>query len=230
MTINWNTVQVGGASMKAYMGVPDHVKNPPGVVIAHHAPGLDGPIQDAVHRLMRAGYAAIAPDLFHRQATGIDAVERTKLLKDAEIMTDVNAAAAKLTEAGAAKLGVMGFCMGGRVSYLAAGSNPAFKAAAVFYGGNIMKALGEGPSPFERTASIACPVIGFFGIEDTNPSPDDVAKIGAELTRLGKWHEFHMYRDAGHAFHNVTNPERYRHRAAHGSWAELEAFFNLYLK
>ena len=104
------------------------------------------------------------------------------------------------------------------------------KAAAVFYGGNIMKALGEGPSPFERSAKIGCPVIGFFGIEDTNPSPEDVRKIDAELTRLGKWHEFHIYNDTHHAFQNILNPDRYRERAARASWEELLAFFTMYLK
>ena len=80
--------------------------------------------------------------------------------------------------------------MGGRVAYLGACEVAELEAAAVFYGGNIMKALGDGPSPFERSVQIRCPVIGFFGAEDGNPSPDDVKKIAAELARLGKWHEF----------------------------------------
>jgi carboxymethylenebutenolidase len=113
--------------------------------------------------------------------------------------------------------------MGGRVAYLGACEIAEFRAAAVFYGGNIMKALGDGPSPFERSAKIDCPVIGFFGAEDGNPSPDDVKKIAAELARLGKWHEFHSYNGAGHAFHNFTG-ERYRERAARASWQELLAF------
>ena len=231
MAIRWDTIKVDGKAVKAYAGIPERPGKHPGIVIAHHAPGLDGPIQDFVHRLGREGYAAIAPDLFHRQAEGIDGVERTKLLIDSEIVTDVNAAAAHLVASGkVGPLVVMGFCMGGRVAYLAACANPEFRAAAVFYGGNIMKALGDGPSPFERSAAIACPVIGFFGVEDTNPSQEDVRKIDAELTRLAKWHEFHNYNDAGHAFHNFTNVERYRERAARGSWAELHAFFDRFLK
>lgn len=231
MATRWDTVQVDGKPMRAYAGIPDRPEKFPGVVIAHHAPGLDGPIQDMVHRLGREGYAAIAPDLFHRQAEGIEAVARTKLLIDSEIVADVNAAAAHLTASGkVGPMGVMGFCMGGRVAYLAACANPKFRAAAVFYGGNIMTALGGGPSPFERSAAIACPVIGFFGAEDTNPSPEDVRKIDAELSRLGKWHEFHSYNDTGHAFHNFANPDRYRERASRGSWAELHAFFDRFLK
>ena len=231
MTIRWDTMQSDGNPVRAYVGTPDRPGTHPGVVIAHHAPGLDGPIQDTVHRLVREGYAAIAPDLFHRQPAGTDMIERTKLLLDAQIVADINAAAAHIGAGGnVGPMGVMGFCMGGRVAYLAACANPQFRAAAVFYGGNIMKALGEGAGPFERSAAITCPVIGFFGAEDTNPSQDDVRKIDAELTRLGKWHEFHSYKDTGHAFHNFTNPERYRERAARGSWGELHAFFDRFLK
>jgi carboxymethylenebutenolidase len=128
------------------------------------------------------------------------------------------------------KVGVMGFCMGGRVAYLMASANAGLSAAAVFYGGGILQPWGDPPTPFERTSAINCPVIGFFGEQDTNPSPADVSKIDAEMTRFSKWHEFHMYRDTGHAFHNFLNPERYRERAARASWGELLAFFDQNLK
>ena len=129
-----------------------------------------------------------------------------------------------------APLGITGFCNGGRITYLMACVNPEFKAAAVFYGSSIFRSLGEGPSPFERSSGIQCPLIGFFGAEDTNPSPDDVKKIDAELTRLGKWHEFHTYNNTGHAFQNFWLPERYRERAARASWGEMLAFFTEVLK
>lgn len=120
--------------------------------------------------------------------------------------------------------------MGGRVSYLMAAARPQdIKACCVFYGGNILKAWGDPPTPFERSSNIACPVIGFFGVEDTNPSPDDVARISAELTRHGKKHEFHSYNDAGHAFQNFLDPARYRSRPARGSWTEMLAFFAQHL-
>ncbi|MGH8705807.1 MAG: dienelactone hydrolase family protein, partial [Burkholderiales bacterium] len=224
-------VQVAGKTMRIYLGVPDSPGAHPGAVVAHHGPGLDGPIQDTVHRLVREGYAAAAPDLFHRQPEGGEMTQRIQTLRDEEIVADLNAAIALLKKSvpNLGPLGVMGFCMGGRVAYLGACAIQEFKAAAVFYGGNIMKPLGEGPSPFERSAQIRCPMIGFFGAEDANPSPEDVRRIDAELTRLGKWHEFHTYNNAGHAFHNFTG-ERYRERAAHASWHELLAFFSQYLK
>jgi carboxymethylenebutenolidase len=114
--------------------------------------------------------------------------------------------------------------MGGRVSYLMAGSNASLRAAGVFYGGNIMKPWGDGPAPFALTSKIRCPMIGFFGIEDKNPSPDDVKAIDAELTRKGKVHAFHSYDAAGHAFLNFSNPAMYRERQAKDAWSKLIPF------
>jgi len=232
MAVRWDTTQVDGKTMRIYMGVPDRPAAHPGIIIAQHAGGVDAQIQDAVHRLHREGYVVAAPELFHRQPADMDPSKRTGALVDREIIADINATVAhlKTLRMTVAPLGITGFCMGGRVTYLMACVNPEFKAAAVYYGGNIFRALGEGPSPFERSSGIQCPMIGFFGRDDTNPSPDDVAKIGAELTRLGKWHEFHTYNDSGHAFQNFWSPERYRERASRGSWEEMLAFFTLYLK
>src|SRR5512138_3337553 len=127
-------------------------------------------------------------------------------------------------------LGVLGFCTGGRNAYLAAGARPQFwKAAGVFYGGNIMKAWGDGPSPFDRTSQIACPMIGLFGADDPNPTPADVAAIDAELRRFGKPHEFHVYPGAGHAFLNFMNG-RHRPVQAADAWFRLLAFFRQHLR
>jgi carboxymethylenebutenolidase len=231
MSIRWETAQAEPSPMRVYAGAPDSAGPHPALIVAHHAPGIDAQMQDAVHRLVRAGYAAAAPDLFRRQPQGVEAVKRSQLLRDDEIVADLRATLAHLKASLGARLGplgLMGFCMGGRVAYLGACEIDELQAAAVFYGGNIMKALGDGPSPFERSPKIRCPVIGFFGAEDTNPAPEDVRKIDAELTRLGKWHEFHTYNGAGHAFHNFTG-ERYRARAARASWQELLAFLAEYL-
>jgi carboxymethylenebutenolidase len=126
------------------------------------------------------------------------------------------------------RLGIVGFCMGGRVAYLMAAVQPAFKAAADYYGGNIMVPWGDGPVPFERTADISCPLIGFFGEADANPSPADMKKLDAELTRHGKAHEFHSYPGADHAFMNHRGP-RYHAQADHDSWPRMLAFFGKHL-
>lgn len=232
MTIRWETMKVGGRDVRVYTAIPRGPGPLPAVVVAHHGPGLDQQMEDVVHRLYREGYAVALPDLFHRIAPGTEMMARIAALKDDEVVEDMNAALAHLkskpVEIGSA--GVTGFCMGGRVTYLMACANPEFRAAAVFYGGGIMKSWGGGPTPFERSSDIQCPMIGFFGAQDTNPSPEDVKRIDDELTRLGKWHEFHMYRDTHHAFQNFLNPDRYRERAARASWGELLAFFDEYLK
>jgi carboxymethylenebutenolidase len=88
---------------------------------------------------------------------------------------------------------------------------------------------GEGPSPFDRTAEIHCPLIGLFGEEDTNPSPADMRKLDAELTRLGKVHEFHSYPGANHAFMN-QHGNRYHAGADRDSWPKTLAFFEKHLR
>ena len=231
MAVKWESTNVQGRTMRIYVGVPERPGPHPGVIIAQHASGVDAQMQDAVHRLHREGYVVAAPELFHRQGPEVEASKRSSLLRDSEIIADINATVAHLKNMRltVGPIGITGFCMGGRVTYLMACVNPELKAAAVFYGGNIFKPLGDSPSPFERSAGIQCPMIGFFGAEDANPSPDDVRRIDAELTRLGKWHEFHTYNNAGHAFQNFLG-DRYRERASRASWTELLAFFTEYLK
>lgn len=229
MPVRWDTVSVSGQPMRVYLGVPEGAPRRAGLLVAQHGPGVDGFIQDAVNRLFRQGYVAAAPELFHRQPAEIkEGTSRVGLLKDDEIIADMNATLAhmkSLKDLAVGPIGIVGFCMGGRVSYLMAAANKEIKACTVFYGGNILKQWGSLPSPFDRTRDINCPVIGFFGVEDTNPSPDDVKQIAAELTRLGKPHEFHSYNNAGHAFQNFLDAPRYRERPAHGTWGEMLAFF-----
>ncbi|WP_163271799.1 dienelactone hydrolase family protein [Chelativorans alearense] len=228
MTTRWETTTVNGSPMRVYLGIPDRPRRHPGIIVAQHGSGVDAFLQDVVHRLHREGYAVAAPELFHRQPEGLGLTERLVLMRDDDLVADISAAIAVLRglDPHLGTLGVVGFCMGGRVSYLAACAIPGFKAAAVFYGGNILKAWGDGPTALERSEGLDCPLIGFFGAEDKNPSPEDVNLIHQELARLGKWHEFHSYQDTGHAFLSFGNPDRYRPRAARGAWGELLAFFD----
>lgn len=228
------TLKADGADMELY-GCRPHGAGPfPGVVVIQHAPGVDVFICAMVDRLAEAGYAVVAPDLYHRLDKGIEYMKRMKLLKDREIIEDVNAAVGYLQQddaVDAKRLGITGFCMGGRVVYLMAAANPHFKAAVAYYGGNTMVPWGEGvETPFARTREIGCPLMFHFGAEDTNPSPEDMRKLDAELTQHGKAHEFYTYSNAGHAFMNFDNPEKYRQAAAAESWPRTLAFFNRYLK
>jgi carboxymethylenebutenolidase len=221
--------------MRIYANAPVGAAQAPGVVVIMHGPGLDAFVEDRVDDLARHGYAAAAPDLYHRQPNdGADMMTRIARLRDTEIIADADATVAHLRamkETRVTDLAVLGFCMGGRITYLLAGARPTtWRAAGVFYGGNIMKAWGEGPAPFDLTGDVAAPMIGFFGLEDGNPSPADVDKIDAELARHGKPHEFHRYEGAGHAFLNFTNADRYRASQAKDAWEKMLAFLGKHLK
>lgn len=223
------SVLVDTHPMRIYLDGPATARA--GIVVMIHGPGLDHFIETQVDDLGKRGYLAAAPDHFHRQPDdGTDMMGRIGRLRDREILDDTDATIAHLRAAGVTTLAVLGFCMGGRNTYLLAGARPqTWKAAGVFYGGNIMKPWGEGPSPFDLTRDIACPMIGFFGNDDTNPSRADVDKIDAELTAHGKPHEFHRYDGAGHGFRNFTNAERYRPQQAADAWDKMLAFLDRHL-
>ncbi len=225
-----DTIEVNGRPMRVYVDVPAGGSRP-GVIVMFHGPGLDHFIRSRVESLARHGFVAVAPDLFHRQPEdGSDPMTRVGRLLDREILADADATVEHLNDLREARVGslaVLGFCMGGRCAYLLAGARPeTWSAVVVFYGGNIMKPWGEGPSPFDLTERIACPMIGIFGADDTNPSPDDVKMIDGELTRHGKPHEFHVYDGAGHAFLNFSNEERYRPEQASDAWPKVIAFLD----
>lgn len=235
MTAFVKTIAADGHGMAVYGALPADSGPHPALVVIQHAPGLDTFMQTMVQRLAQAGYAAVAPDLYHRQApAGFAGLERMGRLRDVEVEADVHATVDYLAgEAGVdgARLGVIGFCMGGRVAYLAAATEPRLRAAVVYYGGNIRQSWGEGvPSPFARTVHIHCPLLAHFGADDTNPSPQDMQALDAELTRAGKAHEFHAYAGAGHAFMNFTNAERYREAASEASWPRTLEFLARHLR
>ncbi len=229
----WERVKVGGADMKVYLSVPDGKGPFPAVVVIQHQGGVDEFIEEMTERVTSAGYVGAAPDLYHRDGPDCrdDGPTRRARLLDVNVIDDVNATVGFLKGHHAVdgeRLGIVGFCMGGRVAYLMAAAHPSFKVAADYYGGNIMVPWGQGPAPFERTGEIHCPLIGLFGEEDGNPSPADMRKLDAELTRRGKVHEFHSYPGANHAFMNRRG-QRYHAQADRDSWPKTLAFFEKHL-
>lgn len=229
----WEIIQVDGQPMRVYLDFPSGGGTPPAVIVIQHGPGVDRFIEDRVEKLARHGYLAAAPDLYHRQPPEGDMMTRIGRLRDREVIADVSATLDHiqlLPDARVGNIGIIGFCMGGRVTYLMAGSTPIFKAAGVFYGGNIMVPWGEGPSPFDLTRHISCPVAGFFGLDDANPSPADVKKIGEEMDKFKKSREFHSYPGTGHAFLNFLNPNTYREQPAADAWGKLLGFLDKTLK
>ncbi len=233
MAGRWDTLTVDDGSMRCYLTEPAAGERFPAVVVIQHAGGVDAFVQSMTERVAEAGFVGVAPDLYHREDpnSSDDPLTRMGRLRDASIVRDVQAAIAHLgtlPSVRADRIGITGFCMGGRVAYLMAAHAPELKAAVVFYGGNIMVPWGEGPAPFDLSESIRCPVLGLFGEEDGNPSSPDVAKIDAELTRLGKPHEFHSYTGAGHGFMAEGRPA-HRPEAADDAWRRCTGWFDRFL-
>ncbi|MDA0264328.1 MAG: dienelactone hydrolase family protein [Chloroflexi bacterium] len=232
----WEKLQVNGSEMDVYASVPEGTGPFPAVVVAQHASGVDKFIQDMADKLAGAGYAAVAPDLFHRITDEmVESTGKTKRdqLDDPLIIDDINATVDFLnghSSIDSDRIGITGFCMGGRVTWLAAATNPVFKAAVPYYGGNIMVPWGSATqAPFAATCNIRCPVLFHFGEVDENPSQDDMVVLDAELNKFAVPHQFYTYPGANHAFMNPANPPRYQRAAAEMSWPRTLDFFGRHL-
>ena len=132
------------------------------------------------------------------------------------------------------RVGVIGYCSGGRQSYLAACTLRGLDAAIDCYGGGVVAKPEEltprqPVAPIEFTRDLQCPLLGLFGVEDTRPSPEDTAKTKEALEKFGKTYEFHTYDNAGHAFFAVDRPQ-YRQAAAIDGWEKVFAFFGKHLR
>ena len=120
--------------------------------------------------------------------------------------------------------------MGGRVTWLAAATNPIFKAAVPYYGGNIMVPWGSATeAPLALASGIKCPVLFHFGEIDENPSQDDMLVLDKELSAHSVPHQFYTYPGANHAFMNPANPPRYQRIAAEMSWPRTLDFLGIHL-
>ncbi len=233
MTSSWESVKVDDSNMPLYVSLPESGGPVPGIVVVHGQSGLENFIKDTTHMLALQGYAAVAPNLYHRD--GVDCKDdnptRKSRLRDPSIIRDIEGAIGFLknhNRVDGGKLGIVGFCMGGRLVYLMSAASKDLKAGVMFYGSSTMVPFGEGPSPFERTREISCPIQGHFGADDKNPSPEDMRKLDAELTKFGNAHEFHTYAGAAHAFVN-TGSGNYRPHAAALSWPKATEFFSRHL-
>ena len=233
---DWETLTVDGATMRTFVARPTDTADAdgaPAILVIQHAGGVDQFVQGMARRLAAAGFVAAAPELYHRQDPPPDEpLARMGQLRDAEIIADGDAVLDYLGAAaggGARSVAVVGFCMGGRVAYLLAAASDRLQAAVAFYGGNTRVAWGKGPGPFERLGEIRCPVLGFFGGRDSNPSPEDRDAIDAELTRHGVEHRLHSFAGAGHGYMDFTNPARYHTDAAADSWPLTLEFLGRHL-
>jgi carboxymethylenebutenolidase len=204
------------------------------VLVMFHRGGIDEFTRYVCRRLAQNGYVAAAPNLYHRRPKGEESGESITKVLDAELVADIRAAhkaVEGMPGVRADRIGIVGHCFGGRNSLYGAATIPSIRACAMFYGGNLWVARGEGRKPpIESVKNVACPVMGFFGNEDRNPSPSDVDKLDELLTRHGKTHMFHRYDGAGHAFLNFLNAPSFREKQAEDAWAKFLVFLDRELK
>lgn len=237
------TVQIvghGGDVIPAYTARPLGPGPFGGVVVIHHMPGYDDATKEIVRRFAFEGYNAICPNLHHREAPGAspdDAAAANRSaggVPDDRLVDDVGSAVGWLRRLPNSNdlAGTIGYCSGGRQSFLAACRLP-IDAAVDCYGGFVIASpppqLGVEMDPIiDLAGSISCPILGLFGNEDQNPSPDEVDQIDARLTELGKAHEFHRFDGAGHAFFSVDRPS-YRPEVARDAWGLVLEFYGRHL-
>ncbi|MDY6984078.1 MAG: dienelactone hydrolase family protein [Pseudomonadota bacterium] len=233
------TTKVLDSDMDVFVFRPQGPGPHPGILLAQHIPmGHTGLENDpftltTAQRFADNGYVVAVPFIFHWWPKSDPLEKKREESRDDWIVADMKAGLEVLKAQPGIdenRIACVGHCWGGRVAWLAACHMP-FAALATFYGGNIRKALGAGNiSPLELTTHISCPVIGFYGNEDTNPSPQDVDDYSAALTAAGVAHTFHRYDGAGHAFQNFPMPERYRQAASDDAWEKVLAFLARHLK
>jgi carboxymethylenebutenolidase len=225
----------GGDDIEAYLAQPLDRSGFGSVVVLHHMPGYDEPSKEITRRFASRGYAAVMPNLHYRDAPGAspdDAAAACRAnggVPDDRLVGDVSAAVSHLKALDGAngKAGVIGYCSGGRQSFLAACKLP-LDAAVDCYGAAIVRAPEGLPIKMTPIVGLAgdlsCPLLGLFGEEDKYPTPEETAELSAELTRLGKEHEFHTYAGAGHSFFSVNRPS-YRPEAASEGWERIWEFY-----
>lgn len=234
MRVQSETVSVAtpGGPMPAQLTRPDAGGPLPAVIVVQEAFGLNDHIRDVARRIAAEGYVTLAPDLFHRggpsRTAAYDDLPRALTLMgeltDDGIVEDIAAAVDFLAGQSGVRgdrIGITGFCMGGRVSFLAACALPGKIAAAVpFYGGGI---------PVDRTASLEAPVLALFGEDDPFIPLAQVRALEAEAKRLGKAVDVHVYPKAPHGFF-CPDRDSYRPDAAADSWQRLTAFLATHLR
>jgi carboxymethylenebutenolidase len=230
----------GGDEINAYQAVTEEEGRRPGVVVIHHLPGWDSATKEITRRFAAFGYNAICPNLYAREGIDIDpddaaAAARAKGgVPDEQFLGDTSGAieALRALPNSNGKVGVIGYCSGGRQSFLTAVSLPV-DAAVDCYGAFV---TGTPPEGFplkvvplvDKTPSLGCPLLGLFGAEDQFPSPEQVAELEQALIANGKTYDFHVYEGAGHAFFATDRPS-YRPESAVDGWQRIFTWFENYL-
>jgi carboxymethylenebutenolidase len=230
-----------GDQIDAYLARPLGAGPYPGVVVIHHMPGWDEATKEIARKFAHHGYVAISPNLHFREGKATPqensaSVRQAGGMPDDRTLGDLEGAIAYIRELPYlnGKVGIIGYCSGGRQTYLAACKLSGIDAAVDCYGGGVVAKPEEltarqPVAPIDFTKDLQCPLLGLFGREDQRPSPEDVAKTEAALKQYDKTYEFRIYDNAGHSFFSVDRPQ-YRVEAAIDGWQKVFGWFGKYLR
>jgi carboxymethylenebutenolidase len=228
-------IPVADGSIPAYRAMPDKGGPFPTVLVVQEVFGVHEHIKDLCRRFAKAGYFAIAPELYARQGDPSKISDIPELIKtivskvpDAQVMSDLDATVAYAKSSGkadTAKLAVTGFCWGGGIVWRYAAHNPALKAAVAWYGPIDRPRTELQPKyPIDLAADLKAPVLGLYGAADTGIPVESVERMQAACKAAGKTCEIVMYPDTPHAFNADYRPS-YRPEAAKDGWAKMLAWF-----
>jgi carboxymethylenebutenolidase len=234
---DWVTTQTPDGPMRVYVARPEGAGPFPGLIVIQEIFGVNDHIQDVTRRFAAEGFVAAAPEVYHRLAQKEVPYEDLQTafglrsqLTDDQVMMDVDATYELLNrdpQVRQGQIGIVGYCYGGRVAYLAATRNPNLKAVASYYGGRIV--ADDPNAPIHFSANIRAPLILFFGEQDQSIPMEQVRQIDETLKRLGKQYELHTYPQAGHGFFCDHRPAHYNAEAAADAWAKTLQFFRQHL-
>lgn len=228
----------GGGAMGGYLARPSEGKRHPAVLVFMEIFGINSHIREVTERVAREGYVALAPDYFHRTGPGAEygydddgfakGMELLNQLDSEEMVSDATAALEYLRDRSFVepdKLGCMGFCIGGHMTYLTACETDV-KVAASFYGGGIAAPEGPGgkPGTLGRTGKIKGKILCLFGEQDEFIPADQVQAIEAALEKAGTDHEVVVYPGANHGFF-CDQRGTYQKAAAEDAWERVKSLF-----
>jgi carboxymethylenebutenolidase len=232
-------IPVGKEYIPAYMAMPAQGQAFPTILVIQEIFGVHEHIKDVCRRFAKAGYLAIAPELYHRQGDVTKLKDNKEIFSqvvskvaDAQVMGDLDAAVAWADATGfgnTGKLGITGFCWGGRITWLYTAHNPNVKAGVAWYGRLIGDKNAMTPSnPIDHVASINAPVLGLYGGADAGIPNNTVEQMNAALKKAGKPSMIHLYPDTPHAFHADYRPSYRKDQAADG-WKRATDWFKRHL-
>ena len=225
-------VRARDGELAAYRAMPAGGKTLATVLVVQEIFGLHEHIKDVCRRLAKQGYLAVAPDLFARQGNVTDkAIEEIRPIvaqvPDAQVMSDLDATVrwAGANGGDLSRLGVTGFCWGGRITWLYAAHNPQMKAGVAWYGPVEKPATALQPRhPVDLAAELKAPVLGLYGGADAGIPNDTVERMQAALKAAGQPSQIHLYPDTPHAFHADYRPS-YRKPQADDGWQRMLDWF-----